>query len=81
MPIIVAGHSLGGLVAVHLLVRRQAVCSGLVLQSAAIDVEWTPVLKFQAVIGDCIAGCCPFSKIVPAVRPEDMSEDPQLVQV
>ena len=81
VPIIVAGHSLGGLVAVLLLARRQKDFAGLVLQSAAIDVEWTPLLKFQAVVGDCIATCCPFSKIVPAVRPQDMSEDPKVVQV
>ena len=81
VPIIAAGHSLGGLIAVHLLVRRQKDFAGLVLQSAAIDVEWTPILKCQAFIGDCIASCCPFSKIVPAVRPDDMSEDPKVVQV
>ena len=80
LPVIVAGHSLGGLVAVHLLSRRQKDFAGLVLQSAAIDVEWTPMLKCQAAIGDCIASLCPFSKIVPAVRPQDMSEDTKLVE-
>ena len=63
---------------VIVMLRRQKDFTGLVLQSAAIDVEWTPMLKFQAIIGDCIAGCCPFTKIVPAVRPEDMSEDPKV---
>lgn len=77
---IVAGQSLGGLVAVNLLLRRQKEFAGLVLQSAAIDVEWTTLLRCQAVVGDCIASCCPFSKIVPAVRPQDMSEDPKLVE-
>ena len=49
VPVIVAGHSLGGLVAAHLLVRRQKDCAGLVLQSASIDVEWTPLLRCATV--------------------------------
>ena len=75
------GASLGGLIAVNLAIQRQKdFAGGLVLSSAGLDIEWTPLLRCQAVVGNCIAGCCPFSKIVPAVRPQDMSEDPELVK-
>lgn len=37
--------------------------------------------RFQALIGDCLAGCCPFAKMVPAVRPEDMNADPEVCEL
>ncbi|GFH31216.1 hydrolase_4 domain-containing protein, partial [Haematococcus lacustris] len=37
-------------------------------------------MKCQAPLGNCLAGCVPFAKIVPAVRPADMSQDPQVVR-
>ncbi|GAX72847.1 hypothetical protein CEUSTIGMA_g302.t1 [Chlamydomonas eustigma] len=81
IPLLVGGQSLGGLLALHLLLKRQKDFSGLILHSAALDVEWTPVLRWcQASIGDCLAGMCPYAKMVPAVRPQDMCEDPAVVE-
>ena len=45
---------------------------------SAIDIEWTPLLKFHAFIGNCVTACAPFAKIVPAVRAEDMNADPKV---
>mmetsp|Transcript_22991 Transcript_22991/g.50466 ORF Transcript_22991/g.50466 Transcript_22991/m.50466 type:complete len:315 (-) Transcript_22991:187-1131(-) len=80
LPIIAAGHSLGGLNTVNLVLRKQDAFAGMILQSAAIDVEWTPLLRIQAVIGDCLASLVPYAQLVPAVRPEDMSQDPKVVE-
>lgn len=87
VPIFIMGISLGGLVAIHLLLKLQTLkvegskkVAGLILGSALVDVEWTPVLKIQASLGDCLAKCFPFAKIVPAVRPEDMNSDPVKVK-
>jgi acylglycerol lipase len=82
-PVFVMGHSLGGLIAIHLFLKlksRNIKVSGLILSAALVDVEWTPILKIQASIGDCLAKCIPFGKIVPAVRPEDMNTDAELVK-
>lgn len=83
VPIFLLGHSLGGLITIHLVLKlksRNIKVSGLILSAALVDVEWTPVLKIQASIGDCLAKCIPFSKIVPAVRPEDMNTDPDEIK-
>ena len=45
LPIFCGGHSLGGLVATHLVATHQSEFAGLVLNSACIDVEWTPLLR------------------------------------
>jgi len=45
VPLLIGGQSLGGLVALHLLLKRQKDFAGLILHSAALDVEWTPVLR------------------------------------
>ena len=45
LPLICAGHSLGGLVAALVVAAHQSVFTALILNSAAIDVEWTPILR------------------------------------
>ncbi|KAG2448537.1 hypothetical protein HYH02_006428 [Chlamydomonas schloesseri] len=79
-PLFMAGNSLGGLVASHMVLRRPDAFAGLLMQSPAIDVEWTPVLRFQAAVGNVLAAMVPRAHLVPAVRPEDMSQDPAVVQ-
>lgn len=54
--------------------------AGLVLSSAAVDVEWTPVLRLQAPLGGLLAAVAPRARLVPAVRPQDMSSDPATVE-
>mmetsp|Transcript_24351 Transcript_24351/g.43652 ORF Transcript_24351/g.43652 Transcript_24351/m.43652 type:complete len:312 (+) Transcript_24351:77-1012(+) len=90
-PVFIGGASMGGLVATHVALKRGGDIaahpsdgtpsfSGLILQSPALDVEWTTILKIQASVGNLIATLMPRARIVPAVRPEDMNPDPKMVQ-
>jgi acylglycerol lipase len=79
VPLYIGGHSMGGLVAAHL-VKSEDRAKGLVLHSPALDVEWTLVLRAQAPIGNLMAQLMPKLRAVPAVRPEDLSPDPAVVQ-
>lgn len=47
---IAAGQSMGGLIATHLVLRDQSAWAGLILCSAAIDVEWNLVLRYSTPI-------------------------------
>ncbi|CAL5220245.1 g2225 [Coccomyxa viridis] len=80
IPCISAGQSMGGLIATHLVLRDQDGWAGLILCSAAIDVEWTFVLRLQAPIGGLLANLLPRAQIVPAVPLEYISNDPEVVQ-
>ena len=77
-PLFIQGQSMGGLIAVHVVLRDQSKFrnGGLILTSAALDVEWTLTLKMQAPLGALLSWLVPTWRIVPAVRPEDMSKDP-----
>jgi alpha-beta hydrolase superfamily lysophospholipase len=44
-PAFAAGQSMGGLLATHLVLRDQAAWAGLILCSAAIDLEWNLVTR------------------------------------
>ena len=52
---------------------------GLVLMSAAMDVEWTAVLHAQAALGAALSCMLPNAALVPAVRSSDLSRDPAVV--
>ncbi|GLI60601.1 hypothetical protein VaNZ11_002774 [Volvox africanus] len=80
VPLFVGGNSLGGLLASYVVLERPDTFAGLIMQSPAIDVEWTPVLKIQAALGNLLAAIVPRAQLVPAVRPEDMSQDPAVVK-
>jgi len=47
-PAFAAGQSMGGLLATHLVLRDQAAWAGLILCSAAIDLEWNLVTRRAA---------------------------------
>lgn len=79
-PIFVGGQSMGGLIAAHVACRPGCTLNGLVLSSALVDVEWTPVLRFQAKIGNTLARLFPRTRLVDGVRPEDMSPDAAVVK-
>lgn len=51
LPLYMGGQSMGGLVAALSVLRDQARWAGLILHSAAVDVEWTLALKW--VQGEC----------------------------
>ena len=50
LPCFSAGQSMGGLVATHLVLRGQAAWAGLILCSAAIDVEWNLVMRCALIL-------------------------------
>ncbi|KAG2496090.1 hypothetical protein HYH03_005693 [Edaphochlamys debaryana] len=78
VPLFMGGTSMGGLMASYIVFNKPEIFSGLIMQSPAIDVEWTPLLRFQASIGNVLAALMPRAKLVPAVRAEDMSQDPEV---
>ena len=84
-PLFVGGHSMGGLVATLTAVAWPGpfpdapALAGLILCSAAVNIEWTPILRIQAPLGGLLAALAPRARIVPAVNPEHMSSDPELV--
>ena len=47
-PLFLGGQSMGGLIVLLGALRTQGRLSGIVLTSAAVDVEWTPMLKCAA---------------------------------
>lgn len=44
-PCFSMGQSMGGLVAAQAVLKQQELWAGLILHSALVDIEWTPVLK------------------------------------
>jgi acylglycerol lipase len=80
VPFFIAGHSLGGLIAALACLRDQSAWSGLLLCSAALNVEMGLVLRIQAALGNVLAAVIPKARIVPAVDPKDMNPDAQCVQ-
>ncbi|KAK9826121.1 hypothetical protein WJX81_005243 [Elliptochloris bilobata] len=78
-PAFAAGQSMGGLLATHLVLRDQTAWAGLILCSAAIDIEWSLVTRIQAPIGNLLALLVPRWRIVPAVPLEYISNDPAVV--
>lgn len=74
----VAGSSMGALFAALACVEEQSYFSGLLLWSPAIDVDKTPMLHIQSMLGAPLEAIMPRARIVAAVRVEDMSEDEQV---
>jgi acylglycerol lipase len=70
---------MGGLVAAYSALRNQSQWAGLILNSPLINIEWTFVLRLQAKLAAVLAWAVGRAKIVPAVRVEDMSQDPEVV--
>jgi alpha-beta hydrolase superfamily lysophospholipase len=81
LPIFLSGHSLGGLIASTAAVRNQRMFAGLVLLSPLIDVDMTPVMRVQSLFAAPLAALMPWTRMVAAVRVEDMSEDPKVRSV
>ena len=79
-PMFIAGHSLGGLVAAFACLKDQARYSGLLLCSPLLDVEWTPMLRVQAVFSSVLAATVPNLRIVPKVVAAHVNKDPEEVK-
>lgn len=80
IPFFIGGHSLGGLAATLTCLKDQSKWKGLILSAPAIDVEWTPVLRVQAALGNILAALVPKARIVPAAEPKYMNRDPEKVK-
>ncbi len=80
IPMFIAGHSLGGLVAAFTCLRSQEMWSGMLLCSPLLDVEWTPVLRLQAAFSSVLASAVPRLKIVPKVVAAHVNRDPARVR-
>lgn len=79
-PLILCGQSFGGLVAATVAandaISGEGSIDGLILTAASIDVKWNAILRAQAAMGALLARGAPKARLVPAVRLEDMSNDP-----
>jgi acylglycerol lipase len=80
VPMFIGGHSLGGLIAAFSCLKTQEYWSGLLLCSPLLDVEWTPVLRFQALFSSVLAATMPKLRIVPKVVPSHVNKDPVRVK-
>ena len=80
LPMFIGGHSLGGLVAAFTCLRGQTNWSGMLLCSPLLDVEWTTVLRVQAVFSSMLAATVPNLKIVPKVVASHVNKDPERVR-
>ena len=78
------GVSFGGLVAttaaLRVLATNELRVAGVVLVAPALDLEWTPVLRFQAGIGAFLARIAPNVRGAPAAPPERLSDDAEAVR-
>ena len=45
LPAFIGGQSLGGLISAHVALKNQSLWSGMVLCSAAMNIEWTLTLR------------------------------------
>ena len=77
-PVILCGHSLGGLIATRTVLRDQSAVAALVLSSAAMDVVRNLALKILGPISGVAAWLLPMARIAPAVDPKDLSVDKQV---
>lgn len=47
LPAFIGGQSMGGLVALHVALADQSLWRGILLCSAAVDIEWTRLLRYS----------------------------------
>lgn len=80
-PLLLLGHSMGALISVLAVLRLGSEnVGGLLLTGPALGVDMNPVLHIQKMFAPAIDKFLPKSKIVDAVRPKDMSRNPEAVQ-
>jgi alpha-beta hydrolase superfamily lysophospholipase len=77
LPQFLVGHSLGGLIAAHYLLRRQAAFTGAVFSGPLVSVEPAPGLLQQAIVR-LLARAVPRLGILQ-IDPQGVSRDPAVV--
>mmetsp|Transcript_14042 Transcript_14042/g.30500 ORF Transcript_14042/g.30500 Transcript_14042/m.30500 type:complete len:377 (+) Transcript_14042:95-1225(+) len=83
LPIFLIGQSMGANIASHVALRLKGSghqVAGLVLTSPAFGVDMNMVLKVQDFFGAFLQKVAPKAQLVDAVRPEDLSRDPEEVE-
>ena len=80
LPLLVAGHSMGGCIAALTAIRLEPRVEGLLLFSAMIDVQRTKMMMIQELVAPVLNGVIPNRKMVRAVRIEELSNDKDVVQ-
>jgi alpha-beta hydrolase superfamily lysophospholipase len=77
LPLILVGHSLGGLVAASVVMRRMARIDGLVLSSPALDAGMNPLQKFLVAL---LPRLLPDLRVGNGLNADFLSHDPQVVR-
>lgn len=76
LPLILVGHSLGGLVAASVVMRGMARVDGLVLSSPALDAGMNPLQKFLVAV---LPRILPDLRVGNGLNADFLSHDPQVV--
>ena len=79
-PVMLAGVSMGGLVATLAALDGNIEPDGLLLVAPLIDVHLSPAMKAQAAVGSVLARLVPHARITPGVTPSRLSKDAEAVR-
>ena len=80
VPVMLAGVSMGGLVATLAVLDAGIAPDGLILVAPLLDVDMSAAMKAQAAIGGLLARAVPNARITPGVEPRRLSKDADAVR-
>ena len=80
VPVMLAGVSMGGLVATLAYLDAGIAPDGLILVAPLLDVDMSAAMKAQAAIGGLLARAVPNARITPGVEPRRLSKDADAVR-
>ena len=80
VPVMLAGVSMGGLVAALAVLDAGIAPDGLILVAPLLDVDMSAAMKAQAAIGGLLARAVPNARITPGVEPRRLSKDADAVR-
>ena len=80
LPFYLCGISFGGLLACHVALSKIHKWDGVIALAPALGIEMTPILRLQQCFLSLLLKMASHSRIVPAVRPCDLSKDPKVVE-
>ena len=80
VPVMLAGVSMGGLVATLAVLDAGISPDALILVAPLVDVDMSAAMKAQAVVGGLLARAVPNARITPGVEPRRLSKDAEAVR-
>lgn len=80
VPVMLAGVSMGGLVATLAVLDAGIAPDALILVAPLVDVDMSPAMKAQAFVGGALARAAPNARITPGVEPRRLSKDADAVR-